>query len=761
MLCEQLNPGACRTYLVGDEKSREVMLVDPHLDYLDTYLELITKRRLHVTHVIDTHTHADHLSGAFLLSQKTGCEYLMHRASPVKTISTPVNDGEKITIGDQSVTFLHTPGHSTDSISILLPNSILTGDTLFLDDGGAGRDDIFSGNPDEHWESLQRLGSLDENLIVLPAHEYRGRMPSSLKVQKVTNPHLNYTSKKTYFDFSMSLPRSTPEWMRPIVETNIEGATAASMSAPAAVNPCEVYTENETDFLLPAQMFISPKDFRQLQSTKTALTIVDVREQNEQEGILGRLAGSINVPLSTLQQRFTELASFREKLIIIICQNQQRSKLAAKILLEKGFTDLKVLEGGLQILQTENSGLYGAEPENNRINIYLDHAATTYLDPAVKQAMEPWWENMYGNPSSLHRHGRIASHALHTARQNVAELIDAQPSEIIFTAGGTESINLAIFGIIRPALTTGACHIITTTIEHSAVLMSCEALEKQGCSVTYLPVDRYGKIRAIDILEAIRPDTALISVMYANNEIGTIEPIEEIGNALKVVNQKRNEKRLPPVIFHTDACQAAGALNVSVKKLNVDLMTLNGSKIYGPKQTGILYCRSGINLEPIMYGGGQERALRSGTENIPGIVGFATALSLAVQNRDEENKRLQKLRDYVFEQIRLEIPGAVVNGPRDTMEEVQRLPNNINISFKGINGEKLLAYLDEHGIYASTGSACSAKSHGVSHVLSAINCPSENIAGSLRLTLGKKNTLNDMDYLLKILKEGIILQQKI
>ena len=386
--------------------------------------------------------------------------------------------------------------------------------------------------------------------------------------------------------------------------------------------------------------------------------------------------------------------------------------------------------------------------------IYLDHSAATYLDPKVKQAMEPYGDLEYANPSSLHSLGKKAKEALNQARNNAASLLNAKPSEIIFTAGGTESINLAIFGVVG----ANDAHIITSNVEHHAVLSSCKLLETKGCKISYLPADKEGFISLEQLKKAVKPETTLISIMYANNEIGTIEPIKEISAWLKILNQQRISVGLGKILFHTDACQAGGFLNIDIIDIGVDLMTLNGSKIYGPKQTGILFVKKGIELNPLIYGGGQERNLRSGTENIPGIIGFTKALELVQKDRLNENDRLQKLRNYVISQICNKIPDVIINGPKDYSilpNKIKRLPNNINVSFKKVDGNLLLAYLDKRGIYVSTGSACSSKGNEPSHVLMSINCSENYINGSLRMTLGKRNTKEDLDYLIKILVSGV------
>lgn len=358
--------------------------------------------------------------------------------------------------------------------------------------------------------------------------------------------------------------------------------------------------------------------------------------------------------------------------------------------------------------------------------VYLDHGSTTRMDERVKEEMEPYLDRIYANPGSLHNLGLEAKEALQKARERVAKILNCQPEEIIFTSGGTESINLALKGIKKG-------HIITSKIEHPAVLETCKFLEKNGYTVTYLNVDKEGLIDPKDVEEAIRDDTVLITIMYANNEIGTIEPIKEIG----AIAKKHN------IPFHTDACQA-GSLNIDVEDLNVDMMTLNGSKIYGPKGVGILYKKKGIELEPLLHGGGQEFGLRSGTQNIPGIIGFAHALEL--EQDKKENQRLIKLRDYLIDEL-LKIPKTFLNGSKD-----KRLSNNVNISFLDIEGESILLHLNEKGIYVSTGSACSSEKLEISHVLDAIGLDHDYAHGSIRFSLGRHTKKEDLDYLIKELK---------
>lgn len=376
-------------------------------------------------------------------------------------------------------------------------------------------------------------------------------------------------------------------------------------------------------------------------------------------------------------------------------------------------------------------------------NIYLDHAATTYLDPRVKRAMDPFWDKEFGNPSSFHSVGKRAKEAVDGARGKIAKILGCRESEIIFTMGGTESDNLAIFGVAK-ALEKFGKHIVTSKIEHPAIWHSCEKLEKDGWRVSYIKVDRQGIVDLKELEAAMTKETVLVSVMYANNEIGTIEPIQEIA---KIIRKKREEFGTKTPYFHTDACQAAGVLEMNVAKLGVDLLTFNGSKIYGPKGIGALYVKTGTPLSPILYGGGQERGLRSGTENVPAIIGLGEALTLAHEGKEKENARLIKLRDYLIKNL-LKIPKTILNGHPES-----RLPNNVNISFMDIEGEAMVLYLDSYGIYASTGSACQSATLEPSHVIRAIGLPYEAAHGSLRLTLGHRTTKADLDYLLKVLPE--------
>lgn len=369
-------------------------------------------------------------------------------------------------------------------------------------------------------------------------------------------------------------------------------------------------------------------------------------------------------------------------------------------------------------------------------SVYLDHAATTPVDSRVVAAMLPYLQENYGNPSSFHMMGKAAKDAIDEARDQVAKVLSARADEILFTSGGTEANNLALLGVARSA---GKGHIITTTIEHPSVLEAIEHLEKkEGFRATYLPVDRDGKVSASDVVAALSDDTILVSLIYANNEIGTVQAIGEIGNALK--------KARPNVLFHTDACQASGVLDLNIEKLHVDLMTLNAGKIYGPKGTGALYVKRGVKIMPLQFGGAQEKGLRPGTENVAGIVGFVTALQIADEGRSEEGSRLVPLRDKLINGILTTIPKTRLNG-----HATDRLPNNVNISFMDLEGEALLLYLDAQGVYASTGSACTSASLDPSHVILALGMPYEVAHGSIRFTLGRSTTEADIDYVLEVL----------
>jgi cysteine desulfurase len=377
--------------------------------------------------------------------------------------------------------------------------------------------------------------------------------------------------------------------------------------------------------------------------------------------------------------------------------------------------------------------------------VYMDHAATTYTDCRVVEAMMPYFEEKFGNPGGFYEVGKIAADAVENARGIVAGVLNCSAEEVIFTSGGTESDNLAIFGVARRYADKGK-HVITSVIEHHAVEAPCKQLEKEGFEVTVLPVDEFGRVSLEDVQAALRDDTILVSVMMANNEIGTLQPIAEIGALLKDHQ----------AVFHTDACQAAGASALDVNALGVDLMTINGSKIYGPKGVGALYRRKGVRLKPMMYGGYQERGIRPGTENVPGIIGFAKALEIAEGGREAEAERLTELRDYMIAEIQKEIPKTKLNGhPTD------RLPNNVNITFMDIEGESLLLFLNELGICAATGSACSSESLDPSHVIVATGVPYECAHGSIRFSLGRKTSRADIDYVLNVLPKIVEILRKI
>jgi len=382
--------------------------------------------------------------------------------------------------------------------------------------------------------------------------------------------------------------------------------------------------------------------------------------------------------------------------------------------------------------------------------IYLDYAATTYIDPIVLDKMLPFLKGNFGNPSSLYSIGRQAKMGIEYARVSVAKILGASSQEVIFTGSGTESDNLAIFGVAKFYQNKGK-HIIVSKIEHKAVLEAAKKLGKEGFEIIYLDVDSKGLVNLLELKKSLRSDTILVSVMYANNEIGTIQPIAKIS---EIIREFRKENLLP--LFHTDACQAAGALTLNVKKLGVDLLTINGSKIYGPKGVGCLYKAKDIKLDPIIVGGGQENNLRAGTENVALIAGFGEALKLAEKLRLRESRRLKKLRDYLIKRILKIIPHSQLNGHPE-----KRLSNNINISIASIEGEALVLMLDKYGVFASTGSACASHDLNPSHVLLAMGLAPELAHGSLRLTLGRKTTKMDLDYVMKILPEIIYKLRKI
>lgn len=368
---------------------------------------------------------------------------------------------------------------------------------------------------------------------------------------------------------------------------------------------------------------------------------------------------------------------------------------------------------------------------------YFDHAATTAVREEVLKEMLPYFSINFGNASSIYSIGRKSKKAIEDARKKVADAFNAHTKEIYFTSCGSESDNLAIKGVAFANKNKGN-HIITTKIEHPAVLHTCKALEKEGFNVTYLNVDEDGIISIKDLENAITEKTILISVMFANNEIGSIQPIEEIGKIARAKN----------IYFHTDAVQAVGNIKIDVNKLNIDLMSLSAHKFYGPKGVGALYVRTGVKFDKIQDGGHQEKDKRAGTENVAGIVGIGKAIELAYKNIEDYNKKLTELRDYYISQVEEKIPHVKLNGHR-----TKRLPGNANISFKFIEGESLLLNLDMKGICASSGSACTSGSLDPSHVLVAIGLPHEIAHGSLRVTLGLENTKEDVDYLVESLVE--------
>ena len=370
---------------------------------------------------------------------------------------------------------------------------------------------------------------------------------------------------------------------------------------------------------------------------------------------------------------------------------------------------------------------------------YFDHAATTGVKETVLKEMLPYFNIEYGNASSIYGIGRRAKRAIEEARGKVAKVINAKPNEIYFTGCGSESDNLAIKGIAR-AMREKGNHIITSKIEHHAVLNSCKSLEQEGFVVTYLNVDEKGLINLQELKDSITDKTILITIMTANNEIGTVEPIEEIGKIAK-------EKNL---YFHTDSVQAIGNIKIDVQKMNIDSLSMSAHKFYGPKGVGALYVREGVPFTKIQDGGHQEKDKRAGTENTAGIVGLGKAIELAYKNIDEYNNKLQELRDYYIKKVETEIPEAILNGDR-----IKRLPGNANISFKNVDGGDLLLKLDENGICASTGSACNTGSAAPSHVLVAIGLQPEYLQGSLRTTFGEDNSKDDVDYLIKYLKQAV------
>ena len=370
-------------------------------------------------------------------------------------------------------------------------------------------------------------------------------------------------------------------------------------------------------------------------------------------------------------------------------------------------------------------------------HIYMDNAATTRVTEPVMEAMQPYFCEIFGNPMSIHAFGRESRIAVEKARQQVADAIGAKPNEIYFTGCGTEADNWAVRGTAYARKNRGK-HIITSAIEHHAILHTCQQLEQEGFEVTYVPVDEFGVIRMDELERAIRPDTILISVMSANNEIGTIQPIEEIAKLAHAHN----------ILFHTDAVQAIGSIHFDVKAMGIDMLSMSGHKFHSPKGIGALYIRNGVRIQRLMTGGAQERTQRPGTENLASIVGMGKAIELATENIDRHNAQLSAVRDRLIDRILAEIPYTRLNGHR-----TQRLPGNCNISFRFIEGESLLLSLDLKGIAASSGSACTSGSLDPSHVLLAIGLPHEIAHGSLRLSLSEENTIEQADKVVDALKE--------
>lgn len=369
--------------------------------------------------------------------------------------------------------------------------------------------------------------------------------------------------------------------------------------------------------------------------------------------------------------------------------------------------------------------------------IYLDNAATTKTAPEAVEAMLPYFSENYGNASSIYQLGAKSKKAIIQAREMIAGSLGAEVQDIYFTAGGSESDNWALIATAE-AMEAKGKHIITTKIEHHAILHTCKYLEKRGFQITYLDVDAQGRVSASDVEKAIRPDTILISVMFANNEIGTIQPIAEIGALAK----ERG------ILFHTDAVQAYGHVPIDVNACHIDMLSASGHKLGGPKGIGFLYIRRGVKIRSFIHGGAQERSRRAGTENVPGIVGMAAAVKSAAEQMEERSRKILELRDYLIERLEKEIPHCRLNGDR-----VHRLPNNVNFSFQFIEGEAMLIMLDMKGICASSGSACTSGSLDPSHVLLAIGLPHEEAHGSLRLTLSHENTREELDYVVEAVKE--------
>ena len=373
--------------------------------------------------------------------------------------------------------------------------------------------------------------------------------------------------------------------------------------------------------------------------------------------------------------------------------------------------------------------------------IYLDNAASTAVHPEVVKEMLPYFDVQYGNPSSIHQFGRKAKNAIQKARKQVAALIDAEPDEILFTSGGTESNNTILYGITKlQGSHLDQNHIITSSIEHEAILQPCKKFENIGIKITYLPVDEHGIVNPDDITNSINPHTVLVSIMFANNEVGTIQPIKEISEICK-------KYQIP---FHTDAVQAVGKVPINVKELGVDALSISSHKINGPKGVGALFIKKGIKPNPIILGGGQENGMRSGTENVASIVGFGKACEIAKERLNENISHFQTLHSSMLSKIVKEISHVKLNG-----HPGKRIFNNIHLTFLGVQGEDLIIKLDEHGIAASTGSACSVHTQKASHVLKAMGFNHEQITGSLRMSFGYMNTLNEVEQTVEVLKKVV------
>ena len=368
--------------------------------------------------------------------------------------------------------------------------------------------------------------------------------------------------------------------------------------------------------------------------------------------------------------------------------------------------------------------------------IYLDNAASTQISESVLDSMLPYLKNIYGNPSSIHRSGRLSHKAIEKARKQIASLINADPSEILITSGGTESNNT----VLKGASADSFSRIITSSVEHDAIMEPCKNLEQKGFDVVYLPVDKFGMVNPLDLKKNISQNTSLVSIMFANNEVGTIQPISEIA---KICNENK-------ILFHTDAVQAVGKIPIDVKKLGIDLLSISSHKIYGPKGVGALYIKNGVNIDPVILGGGQENGLRSGTENVANIVGFGRACEIAKNNLQENISYVKNLQSLLIKKILHEIPTVTLNGHPEI-----RLPNNTHFTFLGVNGEDLIIKLDEYEIAASTGSACSVNTQKASHVLQAMGFSHEQITGSLRLTIGIFNVQKEIEQAVDILKKVV------